>query len=124
MRSLFGIFFILFGPFPNIDLIDFVIAVNLVFSAVTLGLGVLFAFTDRKATAAVRGAVVEDSSKAEIPVGQGNQPQRSIVDFGGLAKLAEALDKLNRSGRFLITSIAFMAVAVAALGLQVIVQPV
>jgi hypothetical protein len=37
--------------------------------------------------------------------------QSAGVDFGGIAKLAEALEKLNPSGRFLIGSVVFAATA-------------
>lgn len=42
--------------------------------------------------------------------------QHNAVDLTGLAALAEALTNLNPSGRFLILSVAFTAIAAAAAG--------
>jgi hypothetical protein len=36
--------------------------------------------------------------------------QGAGVDFGGVAKLAETLEKLNSSGRFLIGSVVFAGI--------------
>jgi hypothetical protein len=36
--------------------------------------------------------------------------QSARVDFGGVAKLAEALERLNPSGRFLIGSVVFAGI--------------
>jgi len=41
------------------------------------------------------------------------------MDFRALANLAEAIDKLNRSGRFLlIASLAFAAISAVAAGVE------
>jgi hypothetical protein len=45
-------------------------------------------------------------------------PKRAGADFGGVAKLAQALEKLNPSGRFPIGSVVFAAAAaVVAVGI-------
>jgi Na+(H+)/acetate symporter ActP len=88
-----------------------------------------FAFADRAATEQLRQAVQTASAKvnaefsAEPQAGDDDrnpaQPQFGNMDFRGLANLAEAIDKLNRSGRFLlIASLAFAAISAVAAGVE------
>lgn|ERR1700739_1432718 len=90
----------------------------------------LFAFADRAATEQLRQAVRTASAKVNAEIraepaqagdddGNPAQPQFGDMDFRGLANLAEAIDKLNRSGRFLlIASLAFAAISAVAAGVE------
>jgi hypothetical protein len=92
-----------------------VVGFALTASGVCLLLGVVFTFmesgAERKLRAAAKAAGdhLAKSQPGENPV----QAQTAPIDFGGLAKLAEALGHLNRSGRFLIVSLGFAAIAAA-----------
>jgi hypothetical protein len=87
---------------------------------------IAFAFADRKTAAKVRDAakaVGKSIEESLSPGGDtGERPRTPVVaqaagvDFGGIAKLAEALDKLNPSGRFLIGSVVFAATAAVVAG--------
>jgi Na+(H+)/acetate symporter ActP len=88
------------------------------------------AFADRAATEQLRQAVQIASAKVNAefsaePVQAGDddrnpaQPRFGNMDFRALANLAEAVDKLNRSGRFLlIASLAFAAISAVAAGVE------
>lgn len=93
----------------------------IVASAACLLFAIVFAFSDKKAAAKVRDAAQqagEAITNSLTPSEDGGnsrrtpaQMQSAGVDFGGIAKLAEALEKLNPSGRFLIGSVVFAATA-------------
>lgn len=91
-----------------------------VFSLVAAGLclvcALYFEVADNKATDALRAAAKNAGSKTSENLANPVQEQVAGIDFGGLAQLATALDKLNRSGRFLIAALAFSAVAAVAAG--------
>jgi hypothetical protein len=104
------------------DVVTWVVAFTLICAGSCLILAVIFAFIDKSSVAAVRSAAQEaapsavtkpqrDANGRPLPV-----PQAAHVDFAGLAKLAEGLDKLNHAGRFLVASLAFTAVAAVAAG--------
>ncbi|MCV7423809.1 hypothetical protein H7K45_24955 [Mycobacterium yunnanensis] len=82
-------------------------------AAGTLGLAIFFAFNDRDAATKLRDAAKNASETLARPDDNGTpiRAQGAGVDFGGIAKLAEALEKLNPSGRFLIASIVFTTAA-------------
>lgn len=99
-----------------------VVVFTLICAGGCLILAIVFAFIEKASTGAVRDATKAavpsavtqprlDANERPIPI-----PQAAHVDFAGLAKLAEGLDKLNHAGRFLIMSLAFTAVAAVAAG--------
>ena len=81
-----------------------------------LGLSVFFAFADKAASDALVTAAKRAGTTTTHRLENPAQEQAAAIDFGGLAQLATALDKLNRSGRFLIAALAFWAIAAAAAG--------
>ncbi|MEV5255924.1 hypothetical protein AB0K98_29695 [Streptomyces werraensis] len=96
-----------------------VVVFCLVVSGIFATLSACSAFTDTEAEKSVREAVkvAGDKQKEKMEAGdtQVRVEERALgVDFGGLSKLAEAIDKLNQAGRFLIASMAFAAIAAAA----------
>jgi len=96
-----------------------VVILSLVCAAVTLVFAIVFTFVDfNDGPAQVKAAAKDAATRTSEQLSENpNQPQAAGVDFGGLAQLAAALDKLNRAGRFLIASIAFAAVAAGAASL-------
>ncbi|MCV7101149.1 hypothetical protein [Mycobacterium palustre] len=81
-------------------------------AAASLGLAIFFGITDWKAAARVRdfakNAVAPTSTAGtQNPL----QPQAGGLPIEAIAKLAEALEKINPSGRFLVAAIAFTAAA-------------
>ena len=80
-----------------------------------------FAIMEHSATEAVRTAAQAAGQKAAAALsspaaGGAEHPvtAQGLADFGGIAQLATAIEKLNRSGRYLIMSVAFLAVAAGA----------
>jgi hypothetical protein len=107
-------------PVPGV--VTAVVIFSLVSAGLCLVLAIVLAFIDKESTKAVRDAakkaaprtVVEPQKMADgkfAPV-----EQAAHVDFVGLAKLAEGIEKLNAAGRFLIASLAFAASAAVAAG--------
>lgn len=104
--------------------------VCLIAAAACLMAALFFAFSDRAATEQLRQAVQIASAKVNAefsaePVQDGvddrnpAQPEFGNMDFRGLANLAEAIEKLNRSGRFLlIASLAFAAISAVAAAVE------
>jgi hypothetical protein len=89
----------------------------LIAAAICLGYAIKLAHADNAAIDQVRQATITKSGGK--PASEGETPvaaQSSPIDFTGAAKLAEALNKLNPSGRFLIASFIFAAIAAAAAG--------
>lgn len=103
-----------------------VVTAVVVFSLVCAGLALVFAlvftFVDyHDGPAQVKAAAKDAATTTSHRLAQNpNQPQAAGADFGGLAQLATAVEKLNRAGRFLIASIAFAAVGAAAASLGAI----
>ncbi|WP_159038157.1 hypothetical protein [Streptomyces sp. WM6386] len=103
------------------DVATTVVIFTLVCAGICLALAVIFAFLDN-ASSAVRKAAEAAAPKTvtEFETDETGRPrarpQTTHVDFSGLAKLAEGLEKLNHAGRFLIVSLAFTAVAAVAAG--------
>lgn len=88
-------------------------------AVVCLALAVFFSFDDWCTTKKLRQAAKDASNTIGQPRNPA-QPQGGAggVDVNAIAKLAEALEKLNPAGRFLLASIAFTAAAtvVASVG--------
>lgn len=93
-----------------------VVVFSLVAAGICLVLAVYFAFADKPSTDALRTAAKDAGSKTSAKLANPVQEQAAAIDFNGLAQLATALDKLNRSGRFQIAALAFSAVAAVAAG--------
>jgi len=93
-----------------------VVVFSLAAAAVCLILAAYFAFADHRATAALRDAAKEAGAKAGERLANPATPQTGPIDFKGLAELATALEKLNRSSSFLIGALAFAAAASVAAG--------
>ncbi|MFD4644819.1 hypothetical protein [Streptomyces sp. NPDC058441] len=96
-----------------------VVVFCLVVSGIFAALSARLAFTDTEAEKSVRGAVkaAGDKQREKMELGdtQVRVEERALgIDFGGLSNLADAIDKLNQAGRFLIASMAFAAIAAAA----------
>lgn len=75
---------------------------------------ILFGISDWSAAKKLRDAA-DKANKLITQQGEGIQPQAAGlagIDFGGIAKLADSLVKLNLSGRFLVASLAFTAAAI------------
>ena len=106
--------------------VAFVAGFCVIAAAACLICALVFAFADRKAAAKVRDVAqrVSEAITESLAPGEGNaqrprtpvQMQSAGIDFGGVAKLAEALEKLNPSGRFLIGSVVFAATAALVAG--------
>lgn len=104
-----------------VTVIAFVAGFCILAAAACLVCAIVFAFSDRNAAAKVRDAAqrVGEAITNSLAAGEDGatrprtpvQMQSAGVDFGGIAKLAEALEKLNPSGRFLIGSVVFAATA-------------
>ena len=104
--------------------------VCLVAAGACLIAALLIAFADRAATEQLRQAVRTASAKVNAefnaepaqPADDNRspaQPQFDNMDFRGLVNLADAFDKLNRSGRFLlIASLAFAAISAVAAAVE------
>ncbi|MFB7617927.1 hypothetical protein [Kitasatospora sp. NPDC056181] len=96
-------------PWP----IGVVVCTAVVAAVACLVLAAVFSFMDKaenEARKAAREAVPTTKHRAPA-AGEAARNQAATVDYAALAKLAEALEKLNRAGRFLIASISFAAVA-------------
>ena len=89
-----------------------VVVFSLIAASISLILAIYFALSDKAAGDALMDATKEASETAT------RKPdtihEQAAIDFAGLAKLAEAVDKVDRSGRFLICALAFAAVAAVA----------
>jgi hypothetical protein len=106
--------------------VSFVAGFCVLAAAACLICAIVFAFADRRAAAKVRDAAqsVSEAITETMAAREGSaerprtpvQMQSAGVDFGGVAKLAEALEKLNPSGRFLIGSVIFAATAALVAG--------
>jgi soluble cytochrome b562 len=97
--------------------VNTVVKFSLIAGGISFILAVIFAFNDQgdavsKIRDAAKDAAKKTSDKLANPA-----TEQAAVDFGGLAQLATALDKLNRAGRFLVASMAFAAIAAAAAGI-------
>src|SRR5436309_1113493 len=92
-----------------------VVIFSLVAAGVCLVFAAFFAFADQTTTEALRSAAKDAGTKTSEKLANPAQPQ-AAVDFGGLAQLATAIDRLNRAGRFLIAALSFTAVAGVAAG--------
>lgn len=95
----------------NSSVVNSVIIFCVVAAAASLGLAIFFGIQDWRAAAKVRD--LAKTATESISAGTQNplQPQAAGLSFDWIAKLAEALDKVNPSGRFLVASIAFTAAA-------------
>ena len=93
--------------------------VALVAGVASLALAIFFAFHDRGPAKVVGEAVREAGAKAKKKLENPVQEQAAI-DFASLAKLADSLHKLDRSGRFLVAALGFIAVAAAVIGADTI----
>jgi soluble cytochrome b562 len=98
------------------DIVNTVVTFSLGAGGISFVLAVIFAFTDQgNAVSKIRAAAKDAASKTSDKIANPSTEQ-AAVDFGGLAQLATALDKLNRAGRFLVASMTFAAVAATAAG--------
>jgi hypothetical protein len=99
-----------------------VVVFSLAAAGVCLILAAYFAFVDHRATAALREAAKQAGASAGNRLANPANPanpataQTGPIDFKGLAELATALEKLNRSSSFLIAALAFAAAAAVAAG--------
>ncbi len=93
-----------------------VVIAALVAGGVCLAVAIYFAFADKSTTDALTKAAKDAGTKASDKLANPVQEQAAAIDFGGLAQLATAIDKLNRSGRFLVAALTFAAVAAVAAG--------
>lgn len=100
-----------------------IVAVSLGAGLVCLVMALIITVDERNVTApireAARAAGRTAESRADVAQGAGNAPtpvleQGGLVDFGGIAQLADALGKLNPAGQLFVMSLAFMAIAMAA----------
>jgi hypothetical protein len=98
-----------------ITTVNGVVYVALLCGVVCLGLAITFAVRDRGPAKEVSEAAEEAGKKTKQEL-QNPATEQAAIDFGGIAKLAEALKKLDRSGRFLIAGLAFVAIAAAVVG--------
>jgi hypothetical protein len=114
--QLIGVKMFTFGATLATGVVAAVVVFSLVSSGVCLALAAYFAFDDREATDALQTAARQAGTKTSERLENPAQAQAAAIDFGGLAQLATALDKLNRSGRFLIASLSMAAVAGVAAG--------
>jgi hypothetical protein len=81
---------------------------SVVAAGICLLLAVGFGIDEWRAAAKVREAALPKQNATQEP--NTVQPYGG-VDFAGIAKLAEALEKVNLSGRFLIGAITFTTAA-------------
>jgi hypothetical protein len=98
-----------------ISTVNGVVYVALLCGAVCLGLAIAFAIKDRGPAKKVSEAAEEAGAKTKEKLAN-PAVEQAAIDFEGIAKLAEALKKLDRSGRFLIAALAFVAIAAAVVG--------
>lgn len=86
-----------------------VVLFSVVAAGVCLVLAVWFGIDEWRAAAKVRGVALPEAAEPQQP--NTVQPYGGGIDFSGIAKLAEALEKVNLSGRFLVGAITFITAA-------------